>query len=167
MSITFQEQCLRACGRSAHKTRSCIAHNGITRQNLVWRSDNDLLKPSSVGCYYHPGQKGSLCLSHLYSRTDSECTKKTKQTKICRTWITRVLFAESAHEYLRACTKPACLCRAAQMGVWGDGCCQLTDQAVGRWSHCYSPHKHAGHVRHAPRRHIRAGYCARVCARLP
>ena len=43
--------------------------------------------------------------------------------------------------------------------VWGDGCCQLTDQAVGRWSHCYSPHKHVGHVRHAPWRHTRGGYC--------
>lgn len=34
------------------------------------------------------------------------------------------------------------LCRAAQMGSWGDGCCQHTDQAVGRRSHCYSPRRH-------------------------
>lgn len=63
---------------------------------------------------------------------------------------------------LSACTKPACLCRATQMGMWGDGCCQLTDQAVGRWSHCYSPHKHVGHVRHVPWRHTSGGCCALV-----
>lgn len=34
------------------------------------------------------------------------------------------------------------VCRAAQMGSWGDGCCQHTDQAVGRWSHCYSSRRH-------------------------
>ena len=48
------------------------------------------------------------------------------------------------------------------MGVLGDGCCQLTDQAVGRWSHCYSAHKNVGHVRHAPWRHTRGGYCVLV-----
>lgn len=53
------------------------------------------------------------------------------------------------------CTKYACLCRAAQMGVWGDGCSQFSDRAAGRWSHCYSAHKHLKHVRHATRRHTR------------
>lgn len=34
------------------------------------------------------------------------------------------------------------ICRAAQMGSWGDGCCQHADQAVGLRSHCYSPRRH-------------------------
>lgn len=52
-----------------------------------------------------------------------------------------VSFAARAQS-LHAMEAPAGLCRAAQMGLWGDGCCQHTDQAVGRRSHCYSPRRH-------------------------
>lgn len=83
--------------------------------------------------------------------------KNNSEICTCTGWIIRVFFAARAQS-LHA-IEPARLCRAAQMGVWGDGCCQLTDQAVGRWSHCYSPHRHVGHVRHVPWRHTRAGWC--------
>lgn len=150
--INFQE----ACGGSAHQTWSCTAQTRPDkRENLMWGHDNDPLWPGGAGCYYHPEDKEGVYFSLQAENAPQE--KKLKNLHMH--WINHMclLCSESS-----ACTKPACLCRAAQMGVWGDGCCQLTDQAVGRWSHCYSPHKHVGHVRHVPRRHTRGGYCALV-----
>lgn len=130
------------------------------RENLKWRHDNDLLQTSAAGCCYHPEDKQRRCL-HL------GCWLRMRQRQHQHKIRLRCAHepAEShVSSWASACTRPACLCRAAQMGVWGDGCCQLTDQAVGRWSHCYSPHKHVGHVRHVPRRHTRGGYCVLMLA---
>lgn len=131
------------------------------KKNLMWRHDNDLLQPSGADCYYHPEDKGVVYIC----AAGWECTKEEEEEKAKKTIQTEILQGES-HVCLLcswACTVPACLCRGAQMGVWGDGCCQLTDQAVGRWSHCYSPHKHVGHVRHVPWRHTRGDIVFSVC----
>lgn len=101
--------------------------------------------------------RGWIGLHTLPPAAGGEKKKNNSEICTCTGWIISVFLAARAQS-LHA-IEPARLCRAAQMGVWGDGCCQLTDQAVGRWSHCYSPHRHVGHVRHVPWRHTRAGWC--------
>ena len=104
------------------------------------------------------------CMVGMHQERERERERERRKQKHCRVRSADepICLLCSQCSCVSACTEPACLCRAAQMGVLGDGCCQLTDQAVGRWSHCYSPHKHVGHVRHAPWRHTRGGYCVWV-----